>query len=151
MESHSSDPDARRASALLADLEADRAVLAQHAATPAWYLLAVAVLSGLLVAIPLLGDGRTPAFTVLTLASVGVALLYQRRRLVRPRRAGIAAWGVLAVLLVVLLLLLSVSFGLVAGGLGAWVALSAVIAAVTTTALARWFDVLVRRHASRVG
>jgi drug/metabolite transporter (DMT)-like permease len=150
MESHPPAPDARRASALLADLEADRAALAQRAATPTWYLAALSVLSGLYVATPLLDAGRTTAFTVLTLAYVVIAGLYQQRRLVRPRRVGAAAGGVLAALLVVLLVLLSVSFGLVASGLGAWVALSAVVAAATAFALARRFDVLARRRASRV-
>ncbi|MFS0704952.1 hypothetical protein AB6N23_10560 [Cellulomonas sp. 179-A 9B4 NHS] len=150
METHSATPDPQRASDLLADLDGDRATLAQRAATPAWYLAAVTVLIAAYVAVPLLGEDRTPAVTMIGGALVALAVLLQQRRLVRPRGTGVAGTGLLVALLAAVLLLLSVSFGLVAGGLHAWVALPVLAAGAVAYAVLRRSDSLARRALDRV-
>lgn len=150
METHSGAPDPRRASDLLAELDADRGALARHAATPAWYLVGMTVLAGVYVATPLLGDHRSPLTSLLLGGLLVLGVLHQQRRVVRPRGLGAAGAGLLVGLLAVVLLLLSVSFGLVAGGLRGWVVLPAVVAAAATALALRRLDALARRDLARV-
>ncbi|WP_166435953.1 hypothetical protein [Cellulomonas shaoxiangyii] len=148
MENDSTDP--RRASELLADLEGDRAALAQQAAGPAWYVPAVSALAAAYVAVPLLGDDPTPVVSMIFGGVLALSVLAHQQRLVRPRGGGVAGAGLVVALLAVVLLLLSVSFGLVAGGLHAWVVLPALAAGAATYALVRRLEAVVRRDVHRV-
>ncbi|WP_143320543.1 hypothetical protein [Cellulomonas iranensis] len=150
METEPASSGPRGANEMLADLEADRAALATHVRTPAWYLAGVSALAAAFTAGPLLGDDRTNLLATLGGALLVLAALLQQRRRVRPAKPGGVAWGWTLLLVVTLLLLLSVSFGLVAGGLAGWVALPALAAAVVTYGVLRRLDAQVRRQVARV-
>ncbi len=150
METEPASPDPRSAHELLADLEADRTAVGSRIGTPAWQLLVGAALVAVFVASPLLGRDVARAVQIGFVAFGIFTSSYQRRRLVRPRGAGAA--GVLAVVLVLafVLLMLSVSYGLVAGGLGAWVVLPALAAAGAALLGVRYYDALVLRRVTGV-
>ncbi|GIG40549.1 hypothetical protein [Cellulomonas phragmiteti] len=150
METHSAAPDPQRAGELLADLAGDRSTLARHATTPSWYVPTVAALTAAYVAVPLLGEDRTPTVSMIGGALLVLAVLVQQRRRVRLPGAGVAGAGLVVTLLAVVLLLLSVSFGLVAGGLHVWVALPVLAAGAVAYALLRRLDAAGRRAVDRV-
>ncbi|MFC8192508.1 hypothetical protein ACFUMH_12710 [Cellulomonas sp. NPDC057328] len=151
MESHPTTPDPRDASALLGDLERDRTALAPHAATPDWALVAASALAAAYVALPLAGDGRSPVLLMIGAGALALVVQLRQRRLVRRRRRGVAASMPLLGLLAVVLLLLSVSFGLVAADLHLLVAVPALAAGLCTYALLRRSDARERRDLDRVG
>ncbi|MCC2336168.1 hypothetical protein [Cellulomonas wangsupingiae] len=150
MENHSTTTDPARAGQLLAGLDADRAALVDRVTTPTWYVVALAALTAAFVAGPLLGDRQTALFGMIAPAALVLALELRQRRLVRPAGPGAAGWGVVAVLLGGVLLLLSVSFGLVASGLDAWVVLPALAAGALTYLAVGRVDAHVRRRTARV-
>ncbi|WP_150118183.1 hypothetical protein [Cellulomonas sp. B6] len=142
--------DAHRAAAALAELASDRAGIVERVALPGWYVAGASTLTAVFVAGPALGDDRSGLLAMLALVPIVLAAVRDRRRRVRPPKAGGIAWGWVLVLLAVVLLLLSVSFGLVAGGLAPWVVLPALAAGGATFAIARRIDAQVRRQVARV-
>lgn len=150
MENDSDLADPRHASAALEALEADRASIAARVASPGWYLTGISALVAVFVAGPALGGDRSGLFAMLALGPIVLAVVRDRRRRVRPPKVGGVAWGWVLLLLAVVLLLLSVSFGLAAGGLAPWVALPALAAAGATFMVGRRLDAQLRRQVTRV-
>lgn len=102
--------------------------------------VALAVVTGAFVATPALpASVSTWAVPFTTLVTIGLLWLLDRA----PRRAplgGPARWAAPAGVLVVVLALLSVTFGLAAGDLHPWAAVTAAVAGLTTYGVARRVD-----------
>ncbi len=150
MENHSTPSDPRSAHELLADLEADRSAVGTRVGTPTWQMLVGGALVAVFVASPLLGKDVATAVQIGFVAFAIVTSSYQRRRLVRPRGAGPAGVLVMLLVLAFVLLMLSVSYGLVAGDLGPWVVLPALAAGGATLLGVRYHDALVLRRVTGV-
>lgn len=135
---------------VLRDLDADRSALAGRMAASAWVHTGFGLIAAGYVLMPVLGDelrSRTLPFLVL----VVLGLLWYHRSVtgIRPTSVGARAWTVVAGAAVAILVLFSVSLGLVASLSPWW----AVVPAVAAFGLVRWantaFEKLTREHVRR--
>lgn len=120
--------DAAAASALLGDLDSDRASFARRLEAPSWLAPAFGILAAAYVAAPAAGEARSGSLLVLIILSVVLIHLYRRATGIRVSRIGLPEWLLCGAALLVCLVLLSVSLGLVSFGLNWWVILPAAVA-----------------------
>ncbi|BBG00016.1 MULTISPECIES: hypothetical protein [Pseudonocardia] len=122
MENESAARDALR------DLETDRSALAGRIAAPAWLHAAFGLVAAAYVLMPAFGE-TARVQSVWGLAVVVLVLLWVHRRFtgIRPRAVGGRAWAVCGLTVVAVLLLLSVSLGLVASLSPWWAVAPAVV------------------------
>ena len=150
-DSAASDGSPRDASALLSDLAADRAALADRLVAPGWLYPALGLMTALYVASPFV-EPDVVRRSIAGFAIAGIIALvlgYQRMTGVRVSRAGGPARLTLWILLVATLLLLSVSLGLASFGLNWWIALTGAASFGLTVSLGRMFDRQYREHVRR--
>ena len=156
MESESSAGPPSRASGahaqqVLADLDNDRATLAQTLAAPRWLYPLVALIVAGFLATPAIRtvDPRNIVTGILIAAAIALVLTYRRHTGVRVGQIGARGAGLLVGLLVVTLLLLSTSFGLSASLNPWWVVAPALVGFAVVLAGGRWFDRLYRENLRR--
>ncbi|MFC4460505.1 hypothetical protein ACFO4M_19120 [Pseudonocardia nematodicida] len=143
-------PDGPAARDVLRDLDADRSALSGRMAAPAWTHVAFALLAAGFVLSPAFSGGlRAALVPVLVLLTV-VLLGYQQSTTgVRARGVGARAWLAFAGALVGVLVLLSVSYGLVASLSPWWVLAPAAVAFGIVLAANIAFERSTREHLRR--
>ena len=107
----------------LAALDADRQVLAVRVRTPAWYYPLLSLATALIVGSP--GAGLPGQFVLVAFGSIGIVFLslaYQRiTGMTVTRTAGPKSLTIVAILGIVMVVLLGVSFALSATGHPVWI------------------------------
>lgn len=125
----------------LATLRADRRALAARLGNPRWLHRGFGTLAAAFVASPAIPDGvwRTIVLLAVLTASLSLLSAYRRTTGARLSRLGPSAATYFAAVCAVSLVMVSVSFGLTAGGLSWWITASAAITALIVERLVRRF------------
>jgi hypothetical protein len=141
-------PSTAQAQEALRELASDRATLADRLAAPWWLYPFFALIAAGYVATPAIRSAEARNDVVGILIAAGVVLLLAYRRLsgVRVSRTGGRGAALLAGLLMVILLLLSTSYGLVSLLSAWWVLVPATVSFSVVLVLGRWFDRLYREN-----
>lgn len=134
----------------LADLRADRQNLATKMGGPGWLAPGLGLVAAIVVAGPAAGDGQWRNIMLAGAMAAGIVLTssFHSRTGIKPSRVGMRAAGIYAGALGLTLVLLSVSFGLAAGGMNWWIAVTALVALVLVTWLVQLFVAATRDHLS---
>lgn len=129
-------------------LRSDRHDLAARLDGPRWLGPGLGVVVAAFVASPVVPDEswRNTVFLLALAASIALLASYRRATGIKLSRVGPRASLIYAVAAGLTLLLLSVSYGLAAGGLSWWVSASAVAAFLLVTWLVRLFISAARDH-----
>jgi drug/metabolite transporter (DMT)-like permease len=141
-------PSTAQAQEALRELASDRATLADRLAAPWWLYPFFALIAAGYVATPAIRSDEARNAVVGILIAAGVVLLVTYRRLsgVRVSRTGGRGAALLVGLLMVVLLLLSTSYGLVSLLSAWWVLVSATVCFGVVLVLGRWFDRVYREN-----
>lgn len=140
MATNNSDPEvggSLDAPRLLAELQSDRARLAERMRPPRWFAPGFGLVTAACVSTPALpydGTGNV-VLTAALVASIALIAGYQRVTGIRVSRFGVREWALFAVSVLVSLVLLSISFGLAAAELHLWI----IAPAAAGFALVTWF------------
>lgn len=134
----------------LEHLRSDRVAMATRLSRARWLPPGIGAVAGAYVAGPLIpNETWRNALLVLTLvATIAMLSAYHRTTGIKPSKVGLRAAMIVAAALGVSLLLLSVSFGLVAGELPWWVTASSAVTFIVVTWLARMFITAASEHIS---
>lgn len=134
----------------LEHLRTDRQNLATRLSEPRWLGPGLGLVAAAVVASPAVPDDTWRDTVLVTALAASIALLsrYHRTTGIKLSRVGARAAALYGGALGVSLVLLSVSYGLAAGGLPWWITASAVTAFVLVTWLARLFVAAVGDHMS---
>lgn len=131
-------------------LRSDRRTLAARLERPRWFAPGLGLVVAAVVAVPVVPDGPWRDAVLVAALAAGIALtsLYHRSTGIRTSRVGARAAVIYAWVVGVMLLLLSVSFGLAAEHLRGWIAATTVTAFVVVTWLVRAFVTATRERLS---
>lgn len=132
----------------LASLEQDRGALEKRAASPNWLYPTLGIMLALFAISPVLNDGGSANFLVTGIAVLGLLWLANRERGIRFTGKGVVGNLYLVGILALVLLMLSVSFGIAASAHWAWLGVPAVLTFVGVTALGRAADRAFARDAA---
>lgn len=147
----STHPSGARAQALLHDLSSDRAALADRLQAPRWLYPLIGLIAAGYVASPAIPLDGSVILGILLAASLVLVLSHRRLSGVRPSRAGTRGPGLIVNLVggVLLLVLISTSFGLVSLLSPWWVLAPALVGFIAALILGRWFDLRYRENMRR--
>jgi hypothetical protein len=144
-------PSTAQAQEALRDLASDRATLADRLAAPWWLYPFFALIAAGYVATPAIPseEARNAVVGILIVAGIVMLLTYRRLSGVRVSRTGGRGAALLGGLLMVVLLLLSTSYGLVSLLSAWWVLVPATVCFSVVLVLGRLFDRLYRENLRR--
>lgn len=146
--SNRDNPDGAQAQELLSDLARDRARLAPRMRFPSWLLPALGAVSAAFVAEPAIPSDEVRQFSLPLGLLVVVILVWRARREmgVQPGPLHISSRALQLLWLLVLLTMLSTSFGLVSLELQWWVLIPVAVTFVTTIGIGRRIGTIERNR-----
>ncbi len=150
METQPTPQDPREAAALLETMTSDRDRLADRAKAPTWLPLGFGLIAAAYVAGPASSeDWRRFILIAAILGTLAMLAAYRRATGIRLTGVGPKGGLLFALAIVVVLGLLSISFGLVASGLGWWVIATAAVAFAAVAWITRTMTDIARARITR--